>query len=122
MKNKLKSVLFFIVLITTITKGQASYDALISQGINLSYSFRLEEAEALFSKAMGTAPERPEAYQYTAQIHLWAFLGSKDNSELKIFEKWSDIAVNKAEALLKRNKEDYRINYLLGNIDRKSVV
>ncbi len=116
MKNKLKSVLFFIVLITSISKGQSSYDALISQGVNLSYSFRLEEAEALFSKAIGVAPERPEAYHYTAQIHLWAFLGSKDNSELSIFQKWSGIAVEKAESLLNRNKDDFRINYLLGNI------
>lgn len=116
MKNNTNVLLVFLILVTSVLKGQSGYDALISQGISLSYSFRLDEAEAVFSNAIAASPERPEAYHYTAQLHFWAFLGSKDNSEYKIYQRWSDIAANKAESALMKNKNDYRTNYLLGNI------
>lgn len=115
---KIKFYYFFSVFLflSSAVIGQNSYDAQIMKGLNLSYNFQLDEAERVFSQAMQQAPGRPEAYHFTAQIHLWAFLGSKDRSELKIFTLWSDMSIAKAEALLKKNSGDYRLNYILGNI------
>jgi tetratricopeptide (TPR) repeat protein len=115
---KIKFYYFFSLLLflTSAVIGQNSYDAQIKKGLNLSYNFQLDEAERVFSEAMQLSPGRPEAYHFTAQIHLWAFLGSKERSELKIFNLWSEMSITKAETLLRKNSGDYRLNYLLGNI------
>ena len=116
MKNRL--LLFFTVLIifSSVVIGQGAYDVQVKKGLNLAYNFQFTEAEKAFSKAMEISPLRPEAFHYNAQIHLWAFLGSKDKSEYKIFMRWSDISLGKAEEMLKKTPSDARMNYILGNI------
>jgi predicted negative regulator of RcsB-dependent stress response len=116
LRNKAAEFFLVFLLFTAPVIGQTNYDAQITRGLNLSYNFQFSEAEKAFSLAMQTSPERPEAYHYTAQLHLWSFLGSKDNSELKIFYRWSDIASDKAETLLKNSKNDPKLHYLTGNI------
>lgn len=116
MKSKLLLLLVFFLLGLAVTKGQSNYEMQIKKGLNLAYNFQLEDAEKVFSRAMQIIPARPEAYHYIAQCHLWGFLGSKDLTELKIFSKWSEMSVEKAEALFNKNPKDYKLNYLLGNI------
>jgi Flp pilus assembly protein TadD len=116
LRNRLFCFFAVLSIFSSVVLGQNTYEAQIKKGLNLSYNFQLEEAERVFSKAAELAPDRPEAYHYNAQIHIWAFLGSKDRAELKIFNRWSELAINKAEELLKKNQGDYKLNYLLGNI------
>jgi len=116
LRNKAAEIILVLLLLTAPLLGQTNYDAQIEKGVNLSYNFQFSEAEKAFSLAMQTAPERPEAYHYTAQMHLWSFLGSKDNSELKIFYRWCDLAIEKAENLLKNSKKDPKLHYVTGYI------
>ena len=111
MKRRHSLFLFFLFSFSAVW-GQGSYDALLKKGLDLAYNFRFEESEKAFNKAIETAPERPEAFNFIAQNHLWAFLGSNDIAEYRIFTRWSDIALGKAEAM-QNSAEKY---YITGNI------
>lgn len=116
LRSKLYPILIVLIIFSPSIKGQAGYETQILKGLALAYNFQLDESEKAFSRAMQIEPARPEAYHYIAQIHLWAFLGSKDISELKIFNRWSEISVSKAEELLKKSGKDPKLHYLLGYI------
>ncbi len=115
MKNRFL-IFSFLLFSAVLLNGQGNYETQIKKGISLAYNFQLEESEKVFSKAMEILPDRPEAYHYIAQCHLWGFLGSKDLTELKIFTRWSEISIEKAEALVDKYPKDCKLNYLLGNI------
>jgi len=116
LKNKIYFYSIFFIIAFARVSGQIAYSAQVNKGLDLIYDFYFEEGEKEFSKAIQLNPSLPEAYHYTAQIHLWSFLGSKNVSELKIFNRWSDISLEKAKAMINNSPKDFRRHYLLGNI------
>ena len=112
MSRKIFFVLFFI---SCVLRAQSSTDAMLKTGLNYAYNFQLDEAEKIYKKVIELQPEQPFAYHYLAQDYLWAFLGSKDNDQYAAFQKYSDLAIQKAENILNDDPKNVRVLYMLAN-------
>ncbi|GBD89749.1 tetratricopeptide repeat protein [bacterium BMS3Abin04] len=109
-----------IILIIFVISGQVCSNPLfhqkIAQGIPYLYNLELKKASDIFNEAAKISPDDPRSYYYIAQIHLWSFLGSKEEHEYKQFFKFSDIAKNKIESIEKIDGKDYLADFWKGNI------
>lgn len=108
-------VLLALVLSSGL-KAQTNLDSLITDGIELIYQFEFDRAEDVFNKAIEIDSRLPSSYHYIAQMHLWFFLGTRDLGEFTIFNKFSDLALEKAEVLLENDDENPENNFILALI------
>jgi len=106
--------LLFIFSSNLALFSQTHLEYLISQGVELSYNLKLDEAEEIYNKVIEIYPDQPYGYHYIAQNHLWSYLGSKDEGEYGIFISYSDMSITKAEELLDEEENDYKLRHLLG--------
>lgn len=114
----MKSLKIVLVLLFVSTElfSQTQIDALIHQGMNEAYNFQFEAAEKTFNKILELKPNSPEGYYRISLIHFWIFLGSRDEGEYQTFLKFADLAQQKADKLLDKNKKDYLTKYISGNL------
>ncbi len=76
----------------------------------------MKKADSLFFNYIGRFPESPAGYHYLSQLHLWYYLGSRNEAERLIFEKYSQLALRKAEVLLEDNDDNPSVHFILGQI------
>ncbi len=93
-------------------------DSLVSLAVKESYKFNFDNAEKLLNSVIEIEPENPEGYHYFSQLHLWFYLGSMEESELKIFNRYSELALNKAETKFEASDENPALLTMLGEIYR----
>jgi tetratricopeptide (TPR) repeat protein len=113
MRRSFLSLFLFLTTFGYLT-AQSNVETLLNKGIELSYNFQLKEAEKVFYKVIEQIPEEPDGYHYIAQLHLWAFIGTRDPGEYLTFLKFSEIAAEKADKKLLENSEDAKTQYLMG--------
>lgn len=94
--------------------AQRNIDKSIKKGLELSYQFKWEEAESIFTELIAKNPELPAPYHYYSGIFLWYFLSSSDEADLVNFTKYSDLAIENAKKLLVENPENTNLLYILG--------
>ena len=114
--NKLIISLYFLLSFHIIIGQNQKYIKIINQAERLSYNFEFEACDSLLNKAINFSPEKPEAYLLKAKIHLWYFLGSKNEKDYKLFFNLSDSSIIKTDKLLELNSNNAQLIYLLGNI------
>jgi len=116
--GKCISKIFFVslFLFAELLFAQNNISKILRKGIEASYSFQLEKADSLFENYIENFPQSPYGYHYLSQLHLWYFLGSRDESERLIYEKYSQIAEKKAEAIEDKNNNNAGFHFLLGQI------
>lgn len=114
--KKLIITLYFLLAFQIIVGQNQKYNKIISQAEKLSYNFEFEACDSLINKAIKLSPQNPEAYLLKAKIHLWYFLGSKNEKDYKLFFNFSDSSLIKTDKLLELNSNNARLMYLLGNI------
>ncbi|MCO6472736.1 MAG: hypothetical protein J5I57_03315 [Melioribacteraceae bacterium] len=112
----MKKLFFILIIITFTLNAQSKYDNKISHCYNLIYEFKFDEAEKLLFDLIEDDPKQAEPYQLLSQIHLWFYLGCKDEGEIKIYEEYADSALTKAEIQLNDNPDNPKNHLLLGNI------
>ncbi len=106
--------LFFIL---NFTRAQSNNNfSIIQKGIEASYKFQLKKADSLFFNYIKYFPKSPAGYHYLSQLHLWYYLGSRDETERIIFEKYSQLALEKTETLLDEQGNEANTHFLLGQI------
>ncbi|MCX6149746.1 MAG: DUF3808 domain-containing protein [Ignavibacteriales bacterium] len=110
-----KIVLTFLICSLSLKLfGQSEINNLIKQGLDYSYNFQLEKAEAAFDRIISKNPNDPRGYHYKSSIYLWTYMSNKDKDDYDKFFKFSDIAIEKAQKIIEENAEDETALYVLG--------
>jgi len=112
----MKKIILILFVFSLTSNAQSKYENNISQCYNLIYEFKFSEAENLLFDLIEKYPKQAEPYQLLSQIHLWFYLGCKDEGEIKIYEEYADSALTKAELQEKAEPDNPKIQLLLGNI------
>lgn len=111
-------IIVFLFSFSFCSFGQEllQYDKLIANSEKLAYNFEFDSCKTLLNRAIRIEPNRPEAFLVLSKIHLWYFLGSKENEDYRRFFDFSDSTLLLAEKLLDDDDENTDLLYLLGNI------
>ena len=88
-------ILTFILLLSNITFTQSRKSAELQNALNAGFNFEFQKSDSLLNKIITEHPHDPIGYVYTAQNYLWKYLGSKDEGELGVFWKYSELAEEK---------------------------
>jgi tetratricopeptide (TPR) repeat protein len=115
---------FFIACfsVAEIFFSQTLFDSLIVKGIEEQNKFNFTSADSIFNKAINLQPENPAPYHFIAQKYLWFSLGDKKLSELKVFFRFSEIALQKGEEFLDKNSNNAEALFLLGLIEMNRAI
>lgn len=116
MKKYFCKTLFLLFLFLNFASAQSNINQLIQQGLEKAYNMELDAAEKIYNRAIQRAPNLPHGYFRIAQLHFWTFLGTRDMGEYHIFQKFADLAQEKIDNILNKNKKNYRITYMAGNL------
>ena len=109
--------LFVTLLVYTNTlQSQSHLQSLIQSGSAKAYNMELDDAEKIFNRVIEEYPDLPHGYYKTAQLHFWIFLGTRDLGEYYVFLKFADLAQEKIDKILDTQENNYRINYMAGNL------
>ncbi|MBI9071643.1 MAG: DUF3808 domain-containing protein [Melioribacteraceae bacterium] len=112
----LKKVSLILLLINSFLFANPAADSLLLAGLNFSYSFELEKAADSFNSFITKNSKDPRGYHYLSNLHLWKYMGSKNELEYNHFMRLSDKALYLAEIELDENDESIEANYILGQI------
>ncbi len=88
---------------------------LLKQGLKYAYNLDLQKADSVFNKFIDSYPNSPAGYYYLSQNHFWKYLGCRDQAELMIFERFSDLALNKAEKNINDRNDNFS-KFILGSV------
>lgn len=106
-----------LFLYSQLSTAQSSeYKNLITLGDELAFNFDFDSCNVVLNNAIQLEKERPEAFLLKSKIHLWYFLGSKDQTDYDLFFDFTDSVVTKTDLLLEENDEDLDLLYQLGNV------
>ncbi len=89
----------FIIAVCNFTFASSNIDSLIDSGVSSTYNFEFDKAEETWQKLIELFPEDPRGYYYLSQTHLWFYLGSRDEGQLRIFEEYTNITFEKLEEI-----------------------
>lgn len=87
----------------------------IKNGLELCYNFKWKQAEEIFAGMTQVHPEKTDGYHFLSGIYLWYYLGNRDKDDFTSFVKYSDKAIEIAQAELEAKPQSAYINYLLGS-------
>lgn len=113
---KIFNFLFVAVLFTSLLFAQSRIQSLAKVGMEQAYNFQLSSAEKTFENIIDDYPNSPEGYYRTALLHFWIYLGSRDPGEYQVFLKFADLAQERIDKQLSKNRKDYYIHYIAGNL------
>ncbi len=110
--------IFFSILliISNVLTAKESITALSAKARHQLYSFDFDTAAKTFDKILELDKEHPAGYYYYALMHLWFYLGSKDEGDLGAYSYYSGVAILNAENLLKNNENSDQVNFYLANL------
>ena len=91
-------------------------DRLLRNGLNKMYRYDLREADEIFDELVRRFPEHPIGYMHKAEVVWWHALRDNKNPKLEAdFERYTEVAINKGDHLLKKNPKDfYALLYVAG--------
>lgn len=106
--------LFFLLAMAPRASGQNRFDLtkevdqLLREGLNQMYSYNLQEAGKAFDELVRLFPEHPIGYMHKAEVVWWQALRDNKNPKLEAdFERFTGLAVDKGQTLLKQNPRDF---------------
>ncbi len=87
---------------------------LLKNGLEYAYNLNFQKSDSVFNDVISKYPESPSGYYYLSQNHFWKYLGCRDEAELIIFNKFSELALRKAEEKLDV-ENDALTKFILGS-------
>lgn len=109
-------VIGLILFFNSSLYSSSQLDSLVQKGLEQSYNFEFEKSEATFNRIISEFPDHPEGYFYLSQNHLWFYLGSRDEGEIRTFELYTELAFERCENLLSENDTSAYYTELMGNL------
>jgi tetratricopeptide (TPR) repeat protein len=110
-------VLFIVIGLTTEYRSAfagGDVRALMRQGVDQLYNVDFDGAARSFDAAIKAAPNDPRGYFYRANVHLFSYLFSRRQEQLKSYLSMSDRAISIAERRIKANSADTEAKLFLG--------
>lgn len=104
----------FILIFTTNLFCNQDIEKQILKGLEACYNFNWDQADQTFQNLIERYPDDPRGYHFESSIYLWYYLGGKEKDDLDEFEKYSDLALSKGEALVDQNEKNEMALYILG--------
>lgn len=114
--RKIILVICLLVFSQLAVAQNGDYKKLVTLGNELAFNFNFDSCEVIINDAIQLNNDNPDAFLLKSKIHLWYFLGSKDQEDYKLFFDYSDSAVTRIDILLEENEDDLDLLYLLGNV------
>ena len=102
-----------LLLLLNSVYAQNTLDSLIDLSNELSYQFKFDQAEEKLNQVIDEYPNSPLGYHYLSRNYLWFYLASKDEGDKIVYQKYSELALNKAEKI---DSTDYKSAYIIGEI------
>jgi tetratricopeptide (TPR) repeat protein len=109
-----KLLLGFLLIAGTVFPA-SRIDELIERGLEHSYNFEWAAAEKMFDQAIHAYPNDPRGYHYKSNLYFWNYLSGKKEEDLKKFFEYSDLAIEKGEAVLDKDSDNENALYILGS-------
>jgi predicted negative regulator of RcsB-dependent stress response len=106
-------LLFFCFVSTAYSQTNLKYK--ISTGLEALYNFNFKSSDKSFDNIISNYPDNPAGYYYKSIRHLWFYLDSKNEIDLINFILLTDSAIEKADAILKKDSSDIFSLYILGS-------
>lgn len=113
--GRLLLFIFLASVISVFGSSNADIDNYIKRGLENCYQFNWKIAEKDFDNIIINYSNDPRGYHYKSSIYLWYYLSSGNESDLDMFLKYSNIAIEKAEEILDTEPLNEEIIYTLGN-------
>ncbi len=105
----------FLSCITGVAYAESSeIGKLALKGLDNCYHFRWDEAEKTFDRIIKKYPGDPRGYHYKSTVYLWYYLSTNAKEDYDNFVKYSNLVLEKSEAMLDKNPDDQDIKYILG--------
>jgi len=115
---KPRKITFFttvaILLSFQVIYPQSEIKNNVLKGLNYYYNFNWTQAESIFQKIIDKYPDDPRGYYYGSSIYFWYYFSNKDKDDLKKFFEYSEMAIDKAVALIDSLNDDPALLYILG--------
>lgn len=92
----------FLLLATVVFVGTAFAQdeiELVKQGLNYSYNFNFQSSDSVYNLVIDKYPNSPSGYHFLSQNYLWKYMGGRDSADLIIFNKFSDMALDRADKI-----------------------
>ncbi len=87
--------------------GDAKADALIWQGLRLSYNLEYVSADRVWDELIRMYPEHPAGYVYKAALVWWKCTGDRQNESLHtLFDSLTKLAIQKGTTWIEKNPND----------------
>lgn len=109
-------ILFLFFFAFNLVNPQSTLKMLSRNGENHLLHFNFDKSEETFNEIIEKYPNDPTGYYLQSKMHMWFYLGSKDEGEYLTFIKYSDLALGFAENVYKDDDSNPHHTYLLGNI------
>ncbi|MBV6513431.1 MAG: hypothetical protein FMNOHCHN_02963 [Ignavibacteriaceae bacterium] len=112
----MKKILFIISILFFLNSVNANnYNNQLNEGIELSYNFKLNEAARVYDQLIKASPDNPLAYYHKSSLFFWKLMSVPDNADFDQFLKYSDLAIDKINVMMKKNDPDNDLLLLAGN-------
>ncbi|MBN1301413.1 MAG: tetratricopeptide repeat protein [Melioribacteraceae bacterium] len=119
----MRIVIIFILIFINTVSFSSGLKKLVQEGLEASYQFQFEKADSIYNLIITDYPENPEGYLYISQNYLWFFLGTRDDGNLRAFEEYTNLSMDKIYNLIESNGESvYLLNMLAKVYLQKALV
>ena len=96
---------------------QASLHLLVSQGIELSWQQKYEEADSVFQEVLREFPNHPAGYIYRAGVMQSKALDYERNIDVPPFDSLIELGKNKAKAMIERGEDPVWGYFFIGTAE-----
>ncbi len=112
-----RSILFLLVLMAfAFSQNSNDYEVNLKQSLDLVFNFKFNEAENHFSELSKLNNNDARPFLYLSNIYVWKYIGDKQKSDFEKFESLSKKTIDKAEEILKSNKNDRWAYFCLSSV------
>lgn len=109
-------IVLLLLVVCQSLFAQFLSNPLLKKSEEALYSFDFVRADSLANNYISKNPDEPFGYYYLAKMHLWFYLGCRDQGEYEIFQRFFDLAVSKADQKGNDDKNTVEYFYFLGNL------
>lgn len=113
----MRSILFLLSFWTfAFSQNSNDYEINLKRSLDLVFNFKFKEAENHLIELSRLSSNDARPLLYLSNIYVWKYIGDKEKSDFEKFETLSKKTIDKAEEILKLDKNDLWAYFSLSSI------